>query len=261
MHKYRLLLAYDGTDFCGWQQQPQSNSVQQAIATALNKILAGEAVQLLAAGRTDKGVHAEGQVAVFSSTRVLDSTKVQRSLNAMLAPTICVRACEAVPENFHPIYDAQAKIYRYRIRNTTHHDPFTHLYEWHIPRPLNLDAMRRAATPLLGKHDFTSFCAADSNARNKVRTLHELRIEQDGVMIELWFTGNGFLKQMVRTITGTLVTIGLGRKLNCADILQCRDRQAAAATAPARGLTLIRVVYNCSLFTDKKELALYGKLP
>lgn len=243
MHKYRLLLAYDGTGFCGWQQQPQGKSVQQAISLALSQILAGAAVQLLAASRTDRGVHAEGQVAVFSSTRVLDCAKVQRSLNAMLAPKICVRACDAVPENFHPIYAAQAKVYRYRIRNTAQLHPFTYAYEWHMPRPLDVTAMQRAATQLLGKHDFTSFCSVDSNARTKVRTLQALHIEQDGVMIELWFTGDGFLKQMVRTITGTLVAIGLGRELDCAKILQYRHRQAAAATAPAQGLTLMRVVY------------------
>ena len=244
MHKYRLLIAYDGTNFCGWQQQPHGHSVQQAMATALSKILAGEAVQLLAAGRTDSGVHAEGQVAVFRTTQELNMVKVPRSLNAMLAPAICVHACDTVPENFHPIYDAQAKVYRYRIRNTTQHDPFTHAYEWHIPSLLDLPAMQRAAVQLLGRHDFTSFCAADSNARSKIRTLHELRIEHDGEVVELWFTGDGFLKQMARTITGTLVAIGLGRKLDCADILPRRDRQAAAVTAPARGLTLMRVVYR-----------------
>lgn len=243
MHKYRLLLAYDGTDFCGWQQQPQGNSVQQAIAKALSKILAGEKVCLLAAGRTDRGVHAEGQVAAFSTTQALNPVKVQRSLNSMLAPQIGVHACDAVPENFHPIYDAQAKIYRYRIRNTIQHDPFTHAYAWHLPRPLNLPAMQRAALQLLGRHDFSSFCAADSHARTKVRTLRALRIEQDGVMIELWFTGDGFLKQMVRTITGTLVAIGLGRQFNCTNILQQRNRQAAATTAPAQGLTLMQVLY------------------
>ncbi len=243
MSRYRLLLAYDGTSFCGWQQQPHGNSVQQAISAALHKILAGEAVRLLAAGRTDKGVHAEGQVAVLSSTRVLNTAQVQRSLNALLAPAICVRACTAVPENFHPIYAARAKVYRYRIRNTAQHHPFTHAYEWHMPRPLDLSAMRRAAQQLVGRHDFTSFCAADSAARHKVRTLQELRIEQDAAVIELWFTGDGFLKQMVRTMTGTLVAIGLGHKLDCTHILQRRTRPAAAATAPARGLTLMQVIY------------------
>ena len=243
MHKYRFLLTYDGTDFCGWQQQPHGHSVQRAIAVALRKILAGETVQLLAAGRTDRGVHAEGQVAAFSTIQELNTAKVQHSLNTMLAPIICVRALDAVPETFHPIYAAWAKVYRYRIRNTAQPNPFTHAYEWHVPRPLDLSAMRHAVPQLLGRHDFTSFCAADSNVRDKVRTLQELRIEQDGVMIELWFTGDGFLKQMVRTITGTLVAIGLGRKFNCTHILQCRDRQAAAATAPAQGLTLMRVIY------------------
>jgi len=243
MSKYRLLLAYDGTGFCGWQQQPHGNSVQQAITAALRKILAGRAVQLLAAGRTDKGVHAEGQVAAFSSTRELDTVKTQRSLNALLAPAICVRACASVPENFHPIYDARAKVYRYRIRTAAQHHPFTHTYEWHVPRPLDLTAMHRAAQQLSGRHDFTSFCAADSHARHKVRTLQELRVEHSKEVIELWFTGDGFLKQMVRTLTGTLVAIGLGRKLDCTQILQRRTRQAAAATAPAQGLTLMRVVY------------------
>ncbi len=243
MHKYRILLAYDGTDFCGWQQQPHGHSVQQAITAELRKILAGKTVQLLAAGRTDRGVHAEGQVAAFSTTQELNTAKVQCGLNTMLAPTICVRALDAVPETFHPIYAARAKVYRYRIRNTAQPNPFTHAYEWHVSRPLDLSAMRRAAHQLLGQHDFTSFCAADSNARDKVRTLQELRIEQDGVMVELWFTGDGFLKQMVRTMTGTLVAIGLGRKLNCTHILHRRDRQAAVATAPAQGLTLMQVIY------------------
>ena len=243
MHKYRLLLAYDGTGFCGWQQQPQGKSVQQAIATALSKILAGEKVRVLAAGRTDRGVHAEGQVAAFSAAQVLDCAKITRSLNSMLAPAICVRACDVVPENFHPIHAAQAKVYRYRIRNATQSNPFTHAYEWHVPHPLDLPAMRYAATQLLGKHDFTSFCAADSHARTKVRTLHEVRIDTQGELIELWFTGDGFLKQMVRTITGTLVAIGLGRELDCAKILPQHNRQTAAATAPARGLTLMQVVY------------------
>ncbi len=244
MYKYRLRLAYDGTDFCGWQRQPHGNSVQQTISSALGKILAGDTVRLLAAGRTDRGVHAEGQVAVFDSARVLDPLRVQRSLNAMLAPRICVRACDTVPAHFHPIYDAQAKIYRYRVRTTPQHCPFTCAYEWHVPRPLAVSAMRRAAAPLVGKHDFTSFCATDSHARTKVRTLHELRVVHDAETIELWFTGDGFLKQMVRTITGTLVAIGSGRALDCAAILQRRARQAAAATAPARGLTLMQVVYR-----------------
>ena len=243
MCKYRLLLAYDGSHFCGWQQQPHGNSVQQTITTALSKVLGGATVQLLAAGRTDRGVHAEGQVATFSSARPLLTAKVQRSLNAMLAPTICVRSLDKVATTFHPIYTARGKVYRYRILNQPEHDPFLRAYTWHVPRPLDLDAMRHAATQLLGQHDFSSFCATDSNARHKVRTLRELHIKVDNTSIELWFNGDGFLKQMVRTLTGTLVAIGLGRKLDCTQILQRHDRQAAAATAPAHGLTLMRVIY------------------
>lgn len=237
-YKYLLSLAYDGHGFCGWQRQKNGLSVQEVIETALSKIC-NKKITVVGSCRTDSGVHALEQVAVFRVTRRLDIKKLQRSLNTMLAPAVCVRKIVSIPDSFHPIRDVRHKIYCYRILNTFYHDPFLHPYVWLVRKKLDLAVMQKASEKLIGKHDFTAFCATDSSARTRIRTLQKIDIVDKNPLVEIWFVGDGFLKQMVRIITGTLVEIGLGKGLDVEKILHQRDRRNAGITAPAKGLMLM----------------------
>lgn len=242
-HKYLLCLAYNGHGFCGWQKQKNGLSIQEVVETALSKIC-NTKITIVGSCRTDAGVHALGQTAVFKTARQLDTKRLQRSLNAMLAPAICVREVVSVPNSFHPIHDVRRKIYCYRILNTFYHDPFLHPYMWLVRKKLNIAIMQKESKKMIGRHDFTAFCATDSSARTKIRTLQQIDIVDKNPLLEIWFAGDGFLKQMVRITTGTLVEIGLGKELNIEKILHQRDRCNAGITAPAKGLMLMSTTYN-----------------
>ena len=243
-----LVLEYDGTDYCGWQIQPDRPTIQGTVERSLATIL-GEPVRVEAAGRTDAGVHARGQVAAFRSARPVDVASLQRSLNALCAPDIVARRLGVVTEGFDPRRDARSRTYEYTIDNAPWASPFTRRYAWHIHRPLDVAAMQGACGALLGEHDFSSFQAADCDAENPVRRVQESTLERSGAGLVYRITATAFLRHMVRTVVGTLVEIGRGeRGADLAALIAARDRTLGGATAPAHGLCLTNVVYDDAVF-------------
>jgi tRNA pseudouridine38-40 synthase len=239
----RLVLAYDGTDFRGFARQPGERTVQGVLEEALARIL-GTAPRLSVAGRTDAGVHAEGQVISFRADA--DPERVQRSVNGMLSPEVVVVRAERAPRGFDARRSATAREYRYRMRTGAVPSPFTARYEWHRPGEYGLGLMRRAARLLEGEHDFVSFCRAAGTARSTVRTLERLSVRREGEVVEVRARAGSFLHQMVRSLVGTLVTVGEGKMEpdSMPEVLEARSRGAAGAVAPPHGLALVRVVYG-----------------
>ncbi|UED75222.1 tRNA pseudouridine(38-40) synthase TruA [Brevibacillus sp. DP1.3A] len=244
MKRLRCVLAYDGTDFSGFQVQPDQVTVQGEIEAALNRVT-GEDIQVFGSGRTDAGVHARGQVIHFDTSSNIPMDKWRFVLNNQLPDSIVIRTVEEVDASFHARFDVQVKEYRYCIDNNQVADVFRHRYADHIRFPLDVDAMQQAAHYLVGEHDFTSFCSAKTFVEDKVRTVYGLTVEKIGD--EVWVTcqGNGFLYNMVRIIVGTLVEVGQGKRnpAELREILAACDREKAGKTAPAKGLTMWEVVY------------------
>ena len=245
MRRVKLVLSYDGTAYGGSQRQKNAPTIQQTLEEALRKILR-EKVRLLFAGRTDAGVHAEGQVASFSTRRKIPLRGLQRGLNAILPKDIIVRSATQVPSDFHPRFHPSLKEYRYTIWNHPVPTPFLREYAFHVPQPLDLPAMRRAARLLVGKHDFKSFQASDQKKRSSVRTLHRLSIRREGSLIQMNFQGDGFVYRMVRNIVGTLLDVGISRRApeDILRLLSKKDRRLAGPTAPAKGLCLVKILYQ-----------------
>ncbi|GAB1534192.1 MULTISPECIES: tRNA pseudouridine(38-40) synthase TruA [unclassified Brevibacillus] len=244
MKRLRCVLAYDGTDFSGFQVQPDQVTVQGEIEAALNRVT-GEDIQVFGSGRTDAGVHARGQVIHFDTSSNIPMDKWRFVLNNQLPDSIVIRTVEEVDASFHARFDVQVKEYRYCIDNNPVADVFRHRYADHVRFPLDVDAMQQAAHYLVGEHDFTSFCSAKTYVEDKVRTVYGLSVEKIGD--EVWVTcrGNGFLYNMVRIIVGTLVEVGQGKRnpAELREILAACDREKAGKTAPAKGLTMWEVVY------------------
>ncbi|HET7214227.1 MAG TPA: tRNA pseudouridine(38-40) synthase TruA [Terriglobia bacterium] len=253
MRNIRLIIAYDGTDFHGWQRQPNAPTIQEALETRIAKIT-GDAVTLYGSGRTDAGVHAAGQVANFRTECTIPCASLVKALNDILPAAIRVRKAEDVPADFHARHSAKSKIYRYRVLQAPICSPFLARYVYHHPYPLDVRQMARAARVLEGEHDFTSFAGSDparkqkeqredSNFRRVSHSRISLRKESQMLVYEI--RGSGFLHHMVRNIVGTLLEVG-GGKLAPGDIpgiLEARDRSKAGPTAPASGLWLVRVEY------------------
>jgi tRNA pseudouridine38-40 synthase len=244
----KLTLEYDGTDFYGFQLQPKHHTVQEALEKALSKFFDKPMKIGSASGRTDAGVHAKSQVVHFKTNRTEPLRKIQRGLNAHLPHAIVVRKAEEVKKDFHARFDAVGKTYEYCIWNDEARSPFCDRFTYHFGQPLNVFRMRKAAKFLVGRHDFRSFCATAKPAekeKNTVRTLKKLLIKKDGSLLRLQFTGDGFLHHMVRNIVGVLLEVGRGKLApeTVKGILEHQDRRKAAATAPAKGLTLIDVSY------------------
>jgi tRNA pseudouridine38-40 synthase len=244
----KLILAYDGSDFCGWQVQPEAESVQGTLASAIGRIT-GEKVLPQGSGRTDAGVHALAQVATFQTESVVPATNMVIALNHILPASIRVIEASEMPLDFHARKSAKAKSYRYRILRDAICSPFMARYVWHYPYPLDLDAMSAAAPCVEGEHDFTSFAAVDpekgTGELSNVRRIFSSRWQRDGNEFIYDVRGNGFLHHMVRNLVGTFVLIGKGT-LNPEDLpgmLLARNRSAAGPTAPARGLYLTGVEY------------------
>lgn len=244
MRTLKLLIAYDGTAYAGWQRQTNAPTIQAAIEDAFIPLL-GEAPTVTGAGRTDTGVHALGQVASVRITTDLAVGAIRRALNVRLAPDIRVLAVDAAAPDFHARFAAVGKTYRYRIVTDEIVSPFDRWFVWHLPARLRLDAMRNAAAHLCGRHDFAVFQSAHSSVTETVRTITRLDLHptQDGVIVEVH--GDGFLRHMVRAIVGTLVDVGAGRRAPDAmpALLRSRSRHQAGDTAPASGLTLVSVDY------------------
>jgi tRNA pseudouridine38-40 synthase len=242
MPTYRVDLAYDGTDFHGYARQEGLRTVQGELETALFH-RTGE-VKTAVAGRTDAGVHAVGQVVSFKADASLDVDALRRSLNRQLAPEIAVYAISEVDDGFHARFSATGRRYRYRIWNAPVHDPLSARTTWHIPEPLDVEAMDRAVAGLVGTHDFASFCRK-AEGGTTVRELRRAAWQREGSTVELSIAARAFCHNMVRSIVATSVEVGRGR-LDPAlvlEILGQHDRTKAHGSAPSRGLTLIEVEY------------------
>jgi tRNA pseudouridine38-40 synthase len=262
MTTFRVSLAYDGTDYVGWQRQANGVSIQAIIEDAL-RALDGREVPVTGAGRTDAGVHALGQVASFTIARDLMPDALIRAINAHLPRAIRVLSAEEASPAFHPRFNARTKTYRYRLWNDEVMSPFESRYAWHVPGPFDLEAMRAAAQLLEGRHDFVAFQAAGSSVTTTEREIFSSRIVDCGLRLEQESTiesairnpqsamltyeviGSGFLRHMVRIIVGSLVEIGRGRQtVEWFDrAIASRDRASAGPTAPPHGLFLVRVEY------------------
>jgi tRNA pseudouridine38-40 synthase len=245
MRKIQLTLAYDGTDFHGWQRQPALRTVQEALETGLTR-LTGLATSTTASSRTDAGVHALAQSVHFltESKHTLDT--FVRALNALLPRDVRVLDARERPEEFHATLAARSKRYRYVIDNGLYASPFQIRYSWHVRRPLDAAAMQKAAAVLLGRHDFHSFETDWPNRTSSVRTILDLRVARSETFVTIEVEADGFLYNMVRSITGTLVWVGAGKRPTrwVADVLNAQSRIEAGPTAPPQGLFLIAVRYD-----------------
>lgn len=244
MRRVRLLVQYDGTDYAGFQVQPDRRTVQQELETCLGR-LTGERVRVTAASRTDAGVHALGQVVAFNTTSTIPAERIPRALNDLLPAAVSCVAAEDCPWGFHPRFDARGKLYTYRVLNRSTRSPFICRYAWHIPEPLDVAAMEEGARHIVGTHDFAAFCAAGSAVQNTYRTVRRLDLDTEGDVIEARIEGDGFLYMMVRIIIGTLAEVGRGHlePSQVRTIIAGRDRRKAGPTAPPEGLCLVRVTY------------------
>lgn len=262
MKNILLTIAYDGTDFCGWQKQPEQRSVQGEVERVLSKVCAGQ-IQVNGTSRTDAGVHAYGQRASFHAEFSIPTEKIPVVANGILASAasekgkgrksagdLVILKAEEMPTEFHARFNAIGKTYIYKIKNTQNPDPFQRNYCYQIGKPLDLEAMNKAADYLVGTHDFKCFQAAGGKElESTVRTIYGVRFattgkEQGNLQLEI--TGDGFLYNMVRIITGTLVDVGLGKKNpeELASMIESKNRQLAGHTAPPQGLYLKEIFYD-----------------
>lgn len=245
MKRIKLIISYDGTNYCGWQVQNNGITVEQVINEKLSELL-GEKVLVIGASRTDSGVHALGNVAVFDTETRIPPEKISFALNQRLPDDIRIQDSCEVALDFHPRYCDTKKTYEYRILNRTFEDPTTRLYTHFCYFRLNVDAMENAAQYLVGEHDFASFCSARGQALTTVRTIYSLDVNKQGDIITIRISGNGFLYNMVRIIVGTLLKVGMGvyPPEHIKEILEARDRSKAGPKVPARGLTLVGIDYK-----------------
>jgi tRNA pseudouridine38-40 synthase len=242
--KYRITLAYDGTEYCGWQVQAGQPTIQEILNAVLEKF-EGEPVVTHAAGRTDAGVHAAGQVVSFRLSREWKGADLRRALNGNLPEAI--RVLEAAPahDNFHARFDAKGKNYRYQLILSEVMSPFLVRYAWHYPHALDEERLSSEGRALLGTHDFTVFTVADCETKTNVRTITGFEMEREGPLLRMSFAGDGFLRYQVRTMVSALVDAARGR-LKAGSIsaaIAGGDRRLVGAPAPAHGLTLMKVEY------------------
>lgn len=242
MKRVRLTVAYDGTNYCGWQIQANGNTVQAELNRHLSRLLQEE-IMTIGASRTDAGVHALGNVAVFDTNARMPGEKISYALNQRLPEDIRIQCSEEVAADFHPRYCESEKTYEYRILNRRFPLPTERFYSYFYHYNLDLEKMREGAAYLIGEHDFASFCGAGAQVKTTVRTVTGIDIAKESDIVTIRVTGKGFLYNMVRIIAGTLIEIGGGMYLpaRMKDILEAGDRSAAGPTAPACGLTLIGI--------------------
>lgn len=244
MRRIKLTVAYDGTNYCGWQIQPNGITIEEVLNKALSK-LTGEEIKIIGASRTDSGVHALGNVAVFDSKTSIPPERLAYALNQRLPDDIVVTKSEEVPKDWHPRYCNCEKTYEYHILNAKIPDPTRRLNRYFVSYRLDLDKMRQAAEYLKGEHDFASFCNVRTNVEDTVRNIYSLDVIQEKDEITIRVRGNGFLYNMIRIIVGTLLRVGRGfyTPEQVKDILEAKDRQAAGVTAPPHGLMLVKIKY------------------
>ncbi len=242
----RLELEYEGTDFHGWQIQPNLDTIQGQLTQVIQRITE-QPVLIHGSGRTDAGAHALAQVCNFKTESHIPPANIKKAINSLLPPTIRVTRIDEAPQEFHARLDAKVKHYRYRILNRNSCSPFDYRYVHHYPRPLDLVRMSQAAEVILGKHDFSSFCDSDSEVESKARRVISSSFVFDSQrnLIEYNICANGFLHHMVRNLVGTFLEVGKGKltRENIFYILQSKNRSTAGPTAPAKGLFLVSVGY------------------
>lgn len=244
MKRVKLIVSYDGTGYCGWQVQPNGITVEEVLNKAISK-LTGEDIHVIGASRTDSGVHALGNVAVFDTNSTIPADRMAAALNQRLPEDIVIRHSEEVPMDFHPRYCDCTKTYEYHILNAKIPVPTMRNTSYFVSYDLNIDDMRKGASYLIGEHDFVSFCNVRTDVENTVRTIYSLDIEEQGEQLIVRIKGNGFLYNMVRIIVGTLVRVGRGfyQPEKVKEILEAKDRKAAGVTAPPQGLYLVEIEY------------------
>lgn len=246
IRRTRIVVAYDGTDYCGWQIQPNGVTVEEVLNRKLGE-LTGEDIRIIGASRTDSGVHALGNVAVFDSESPIPPERMAYALNQKLPEDIIAVRSDEVPPGWHPRYQPQVtKTYEYHIYNAPVPNPLKRRYSAFVSFPMDVEAMRQGAACLAGEHDFASFCNVRTNVEDTVRRIDGLEIEKEGADITIRVTGNGFLYNMVRIIAGTLIRVGRGfyTPEKVKEILDARKRTEAGVTAPPEGLVLVEIVYG-----------------
>lgn len=243
--RVKLVVAYDGTNYCGWQVQPNGITIESVLNRELSKLLK-EDIVVIGASRTDSGVHSYGNVAVFDTNARMPAEKISYALNQRLPEDIVVQNSCEVPPDWHPRHCNSRKTYEYRILNREFPMPQRRLDTWFVYRKLNIPAMCEAARQFEGTHDFKSFCSVNTAVEDTTRTIYSCELEQQGDLLTIRVTGSGFLYNMVRIIAGTLFDVGIGKIApeDIPAILEKKDRKAAGPTAPAHGLTMIGLEYE-----------------
>ncbi|KZN96932.1 MAG: tRNA pseudouridine(38-40) synthase TruA [Bacillaceae bacterium] len=244
--RIKCTVSYDGSGFSGYQRQPGLRTVQGEIEEALMKIHKGERIKITASGRTDVGVHAVGQVFHFDTSLKIPMEKWPIALNTLLPQDISIQNAELADQDFHARFSAKKKEYRYRLYRSFQRDVFRRHYAYHFPNPLNIETIRTASRFIIGTHDFTSFCSSKTETENKVRTIYEADIWEEGDEITFRFVGSGFLYNMVRILVGTLIEVGEGKRKpeEIKQIIAAKDRSRAGKTVSGCGLYLWKVYYD-----------------
>lgn len=245
MRNIKLTIEYDGKDFNGWQKQPNKLNIQGEIERAIENIT-GEKVDLIASGRTDAGVHAIGQVANFKTNSNIDINKIPIAINSQVKNSIRIQNAEEVEENFHSRFNCKKKTYRYVIDNSKYGSAIYRNLTYHIPIKLDVEKMKKAIKYFEGEHDFKAFKSSGTSSKSSIRIIYSANIIVEGQNIAIDLTGNGFLYNMVRIISGTLVDVGLGKidPEDIPNIIKSQDRSKAGKTLPPHGLMLINVEYD-----------------
>lgn len=245
MRRIKLTIAYDGTNYCGWQIQPNGITIEEVLNKTISR-LTGEEIAVIGASRTDSGVHAMANVAVFDTTSTIPTDRFAIALNQKLPDDIAIRKSEEVMADWHPRYQNHIeKTYEYRILNSRVPDPLKRLTHYRVSYDLDIEKMREAAAYIVGEHDFASFCNIRTNAHTTVRTVTSLDILEQGETIVIRISGNGFLYNMVRIIVGTLLRVGRGfyTPRQVKEIIEAANRMAAGVTVPGHGLMLVEIKY------------------
>jgi tRNA pseudouridine38-40 synthase len=245
MRNLKIVVEYDGTGYYGWQRQKDLATVQQVLEDTVFCIT-GELPVIFGSGRTDAGVHALRQTAHFKTSSCIIAAKLLAAMNSLLPKDIVIKELQEVPESFHARFDVKSKVYRYQILNSPIRSALYRQYSWHIRNPLDLGAMERGLAVLKGRHDFTAFCGKKEPGYNCIRTITDGRLEKNNSgIISIYLEADGFLRYMVRSVVGTLVEVGKGKRTpeGLFAVLQAKDRSNVGITAPAQGLFLIEVKY------------------
>lgn len=245
MKNYKITIQYDGTRYKGWQVLTSSDMTIQGKLQNILSRLAGEQIDVIGSGRTDAGVHAKGQVANFHIKNNISTVQIMEAFNKYLPDDISVTDIEEVPDRFHARYNAASKTYTYYINTAPKADVFNQRFQYHYGKELNVQVMKAAASNIIGTHDFTSFCGNSHFKKSAVRTVSDITITANDNLIAISYSGDGFLQNMVRIMTGTLIEVGNGSRdaNSIAELIELKDRSAAGYTAPPQGLFLEMVMY------------------